>query len=197
MGRGTGPSGEKIAAACPGLDSQDLATILDPLRTIFVDLGPGRQISAVETGQASSVEPRQVLKSQIICLALNRQKWSEMGPEWSPGPENRAPGMPRPFPSLCDGSCSPKSATSKNCLFGVSRWGYKMSQFRKRPSYGLSLPSEWPNPHCLFNSNTLLQPAQDGSQLQWNGPKVPLAVRRAAAGSGRGSRGPRLLVDRI
>ena len=31
-----------MAAACPGFDSQDLATILDPFRTIFDDLGPDR-----------------------------------------------------------------------------------------------------------------------------------------------------------
>ena len=42
LGRGTGPRGEKMAAACPGVDSQDLATILDPFRAIFVDLGPDR-----------------------------------------------------------------------------------------------------------------------------------------------------------
>ena len=30
LGRGTGPRGEKMAAACPGADSQDLATILVP-----------------------------------------------------------------------------------------------------------------------------------------------------------------------
>ena len=40
LGRGTGPRGEKMAAACPGVDSQVLATILDPFRTIFDDLGP-------------------------------------------------------------------------------------------------------------------------------------------------------------
>ena len=32
-----------------------------------------------------------VLKSQVGGLALNRRKWSEMGPEWSPGPENPPP----------------------------------------------------------------------------------------------------------
>ena len=42
LGRGTGPRGEKMAGACPGVDSQVLATILDPFRAIFVDLGPGR-----------------------------------------------------------------------------------------------------------------------------------------------------------
>ena len=40
LGRGTGPRGEKMAAACPGVDSQDLATILDSFRSIFDDLGP-------------------------------------------------------------------------------------------------------------------------------------------------------------
>ena len=42
LGRGTGPRGEKMAAACQGVDSQVLATILDPFRTIFADLGPDR-----------------------------------------------------------------------------------------------------------------------------------------------------------
>ena len=45
-----------MAAACPGVDSQDLATILDPFWVIFVDLGPDRQMSAVETGPMSAVE---------------------------------------------------------------------------------------------------------------------------------------------
>ena len=76
------------------------------------------QMSAAETGQTSAVETRQVssvaratiwlvsthnnddvsevsivamLKSQIGGLARNRRKWSEMGPEWLPGPENRSP----------------------------------------------------------------------------------------------------------
>ena len=31
LGRGSGPRGLEMAAACPGVDSQDLATILDPL----------------------------------------------------------------------------------------------------------------------------------------------------------------------
>ena len=44
-----------MAAACSGVDSQDLATVLDPFRAIFADLGPDRQVSAVETGQMSSV----------------------------------------------------------------------------------------------------------------------------------------------
>ena len=42
LGRGTVPRGEKMAEACPGVDSQDLATILDPFQTIFADLGPDR-----------------------------------------------------------------------------------------------------------------------------------------------------------
>ena len=41
-GRGSGPRGEKMAVACPGVDSQVLATILDPFRVIFDDLGPDR-----------------------------------------------------------------------------------------------------------------------------------------------------------
>ena len=74
-------------------------------------------MSAAETGQMSSaartdmclvslhnVEVSEVsignvtmFKSQIGGLALNQRKWSEVGPEWSPGPENRSPGMPRPI----------------------------------------------------------------------------------------------------
>ena len=46
------------------------------------------QMSAAETGQMSAVETRQMLKSQIGGLSLNGLKWSEMGPEWSPGFEN-------------------------------------------------------------------------------------------------------------
>ena len=42
LGRGTGPRGEKMAAAFTGTDSEVLATILDPFRAIFVDLGPDR-----------------------------------------------------------------------------------------------------------------------------------------------------------
>ena len=41
-----------------------------------------------------------MFKSQIGGLALDRRKWSEMVPEWSPGHENRPPGMPRPFSPL-------------------------------------------------------------------------------------------------
>ena len=60
LGRGTGPRGEKMAGACPGVGSQDLATILDPFRAIFVDLGPDRQMSAVETGPMSAAETGQM-----------------------------------------------------------------------------------------------------------------------------------------
>ena len=42
LGRGTGPKREEMAGRTWGVDSQDLATILDPFRAIFVDLGPDR-----------------------------------------------------------------------------------------------------------------------------------------------------------
>ena len=42
LGRGTAPKGEEMAGIFTGTDSQDLATILDPFRTIFVDLEPDR-----------------------------------------------------------------------------------------------------------------------------------------------------------
>ena len=44
-----------MAEASPGVDSQDLATILDPSRAIFLDLRPDGP-SAAETGQMSAVE---------------------------------------------------------------------------------------------------------------------------------------------
>ena len=44
-----------MAVACPGVDSQDLATILEPFRAIFVDLGPDG-LSAAETGEMFAVE---------------------------------------------------------------------------------------------------------------------------------------------
>ena len=72
------------------------------------------QMSAVETGQMSANVT--MFKSQIVGLALNRRKWPEMSPEWSPGLENPPPGMPRPFPSLWDQSRGQKS-TKK-----VKRW---------------------------------------------------------------------------
>ena len=52
-----------------------------------------------------------MFKSQIGGLALNRGKWSEMGPEWSPGPENRSPGFPRPLVP----SGFPEGARGLNC----------------------------------------------------------------------------------
>ena len=109
------------------------------------------QMSAAETGQMSAVETRQmssvartgiclvsthivevsevsivpIFKSQIGGLALNRRKWSEMGPEWSPGPENRSPGFSRPFSRLWDRSRGPKPA----------------KKVKKSPVWGLALGS--------------------------------------------------------
>ena len=71
------------------------------------------EVSSVPMSQCSSLRSLNcgnvtMFKSQIGGLALNRRKWSEMGPEWSPGPENRPPGMPRPFSRLWDRSRGPK-----------------------------------------------------------------------------------------
>ena len=67
-----------------------------------------------------------MFKSQIGGLALNRRKWPEMGPEWSPGPENRPPGMPRPFSRLWDRSRGPKppkySPNSRSTAPGGRYW---------------------------------------------------------------------------
>ena len=67
------------------------------------------QVSAAETGQMSvEVSKSQLFKSQLGGLSLIRRKWFEMGPEWSPGPENRSPGFSRTFPRLWDRSRGPK-----------------------------------------------------------------------------------------
>ena len=42
LGCGTATRGEKVAGGSRGTDSQDLATILDPFRVIFANLGPDR-----------------------------------------------------------------------------------------------------------------------------------------------------------
>ena len=95
-----------------------------------VDVSSGRmsQCSSLRSLNFGKVT---MCKSQIGGLALNRRKWPEMGPEWSPGPENRSPGFPRPFPSLWDQSRGPNPPPgSKNGLFGVSRWGHHHSTGR-------------------------------------------------------------------
>ena len=52
LGRGTGPKREEMAGRSLGVDSQDLATILDPFGAIFVHLGPDR-LSATLTIETS------------------------------------------------------------------------------------------------------------------------------------------------
>ena len=59
-GRGTARKRFVGTVGSSGLDSQGLATILDPLRPIFTDLGPDRQMPVIETGQMSSVETGQM-----------------------------------------------------------------------------------------------------------------------------------------
>ena len=61
-----------------GAYSHDLATILDPFRTIFIDLGPdclSEDMSAVETGQMSSVETGQMsaVETRRMSSAETRQ----------------------------------------------------------------------------------------------------------------------------
>ena len=69
-----------MAAACPGVDSQVLATTLDPLRTIFDDLGPDqllRDIRTIETSETSTlcVETGQmpVLATEELSAVEKRQ----------------------------------------------------------------------------------------------------------------------------
>ena len=75
-----------MAVACPGVDSEGLATILDPFRTIFDDLGPDRlqylrlehsDIATIETSETSTlcVETRQmsVLATEEMSAVETRQ----------------------------------------------------------------------------------------------------------------------------
>ena len=92
LGRGSGPRGEKMAGRSRGTDSQDLATILDPFRVIFVDLGPDRQRSAVETEGMLAVGTGQCLASPGHFLA------SGTGPAAQNG-QNRAQTPDQPPPA--------------------------------------------------------------------------------------------------
>ena len=68
--------------------------------------GPQKKVpesAGLVGGSGLSFGPDLIFKS-----GPNHQKWPEMGPEWSPGPENRSPGMPRPFSRLWDRSRGPK-----------------------------------------------------------------------------------------
>ena len=62
------------------------------------------EVSTVAMSQCSSLrslncgnitmfksQKSQLFRSQIGSLALNRRKWPEVGPEWSPGSESRPP----------------------------------------------------------------------------------------------------------
>ena len=60
LGPGTARKRFLSTVGSSGLDSQGLATILDPLRPIFTDLGPDRQMPAIETGQMSAIETGQM-----------------------------------------------------------------------------------------------------------------------------------------
>ena len=70
-----------------------------PVLILYICLVSTADICLVSTRnvQVSEVSILAMFKSQIGGLALNRQKWLEVGPEWSPGPENRPLCMPRPF----------------------------------------------------------------------------------------------------
>ena len=96
------------------------------------------EISTVPISQCSSLRSLNcgnvtMFKSQIGGLAPNRRKWPEMGPEWSPGPENRPPGMPRPFPRLWDRSRGPKPT----------------KKVKKSPVWGLALGSLFGFGHAM------------------------------------------------
>ena len=155
-GRGTARKRFLSTVGCSGLDSQGLATILDPFWTILADLGPDRQMSAVETGQMSSVETgqmsavetRQMFKSQIRGRAQNHQngpKWVQNGRQASRIHPNESYGHFRAFgtsPAAKNLSkkgrnarlaCSwprPLSSTPQD-LFGVSRWGHTHGGIQK------------------------------------------------------------------
>ena len=89
LGRGTGPRGEEMAGGFTGTDSQDLATILDPFRLIFDDLGPDETsetstsvLSQQQTSVLSQQQPSVLSEQQASVLSqqqasvLSQQKTS-------------------------------------------------------------------------------------------------------------------------
>ena len=88
-----------------------------------ISIAPIPQCSSLRSLNCGNIT---MFKSQIGGLALNRRKCSEMGPEWSPGPENRPPGMPRPFSRLWDRSRGPNppkySPNSRSTAPGGRYW---------------------------------------------------------------------------
>ena len=100
-----------------------------------------------------------MFKSQIGGLALNRRKCSEMGPESSPGLENRPPGMPRPFPSLWDQSRGPKSATKvkKLLVWGLALGLCQRSDICTKRSDVLTLLTSSPSHHAAGRCQVFAQ----------------------------------------
>ena len=67
-----------MAAACRGVDSQDLATILDPFQAIFTDLGSGRlsqqQTSFLLQEQTSVLSQQMTADCLGVILAWDGRK---------------------------------------------------------------------------------------------------------------------------
>ena len=82
LGRGTVPRSEKMAGGCPGVDSQDLATILDPFWAIFTDLEPDH-LSVLSQQQTSvlSQQKTSVLSQQQTSAAseVAWRSWRGLG----------------------------------------------------------------------------------------------------------------------
>ena len=57
-----------------------------------------------------------MFKSQLGGLTLNHQKWPEVGPEWSPGPENRPPACHGHFQA-----CGTSHCTAMFCAHNLGR----------------------------------------------------------------------------
>ena len=73
LGRGTGPRGEEMAGGFTGTDSQDLATILEPFRFIFDDLGPD---GLSETSTSVLSQQQTSVLSQQQTSVLSQQQTS-------------------------------------------------------------------------------------------------------------------------
>ena len=87
------------------VDVSEVSTVPIPHCSSHRDLNRGTsEIFIVAISQCSSLRSlncgkvtafkshgSHLFKTQIGGLALNRRKWVERGPEWSPGPENRSP----------------------------------------------------------------------------------------------------------
>ena len=114
-----------------------------------------------------------MFRSQIGGLALNRRKWSEMGPEWSPGPENRTPACHGHFQASGTSPVAKIHQKAQKLLV----WGLAL---------GLSAhqhTGEEPLDNATLADSSILLKAEDGEEADVNDDAADDAADDAEAGS--------------